>query len=271
MRKIWDFASYNLLSLFSPPVGREHWHCHMKRGFTKARKKEPEVKRLLEQDNTAQRIGILAQQGVYEFHCYPSMLHRGDVVEEISEILHLNEESVLVQQRVIEILKNYQDKPFLLDKKIIQLNRGDEGFPKPISMEHGNYRFNLYAAIDCIFEESEGTVHILDFKTGKSDFDVRQGYIYLLAASYFDPQRKAVASFYNLETEQKSESLSASDVALESYKIELARIAKQHQQDLRRYRSNPREFSGIFPPNPGSHCLYCPFNSICEFSLEVAT
>ena len=267
-QQIWDFASYNLLSLFSPPVGREHWHCHMKRGFTKARKRESEVKRLLEQDNTAQRIGILAQRGVYEFHHHPLTLHRGDVVEEIAEILHLNEESVLVQQRVIEILKNYQDKPLLLGQKIIQLNRGDEGFPKPISMEHGNYRFNLYAAIDCIFEESDGTVHILDFKTGTSDFDVRQGYIYLLAASYFYPQGKAVASFYNLETGKQSEPLSASDVALESYKIELARIAKQHQQDLKRYRFNPREFSDIFPPNPGFRCSYCPFKSICEFSLE---
>ncbi|MHC5832381.1 MAG: hypothetical protein ACYT04_94475, partial [Nostoc sp.] len=24
--------------------------------------------------------------------------------------------------------------------------------------------------------------------------------------------------------------------------------------------------SKIFPPNPGSHCRFCPFNSICEFA-----
>ncbi len=136
-QQIWDFASYNLLSLFSPPVGREHWHCHMKRGFTKARKREPEVKRLLEQDNTAQRIGILAQRGVYEFHHHPLTLHRGDVVEEIAEILHLNEESVEVQQRVIEILKNYQDKPLLLGKKSFSSTEEMKDFqnPSPWSME----------------------------------------------------------------------------------------------------------------------------------------
>jgi len=30
MPKIWEFASYNLLSLFSPAVGLEHLHCDMK-------------------------------------------------------------------------------------------------------------------------------------------------------------------------------------------------------------------------------------------------
>ena len=68
MKKVWNFASYNLLSLYSPPVGLEHLHCEMKRGFTKARKKEPEVAELLEKDNTAQKIGLLAQKAVYEFH-----------------------------------------------------------------------------------------------------------------------------------------------------------------------------------------------------------
>ena len=89
-KKIWQFASYNLWSLFSPPVGQEYWHCDMKRGFTKARKKEPQVKALLEQDNTAQRIGILAQKGVYEFHQNSPILYRRDAVEQVAEILQQN-------------------------------------------------------------------------------------------------------------------------------------------------------------------------------------
>jgi hypothetical protein len=36
MKKIWEFASYNLWLLFSPPVGREMGHCDRKRGYTKA-------------------------------------------------------------------------------------------------------------------------------------------------------------------------------------------------------------------------------------------
>ena len=65
MKKVWNFSSYNLLSLFSPAVGLEHLHCDMKRGFAKARKKEPEVAKLLDKDNTAQTIGLLAQKAVY--------------------------------------------------------------------------------------------------------------------------------------------------------------------------------------------------------------
>jgi hypothetical protein len=271
MSKIWQFASYNLLSLFSPAVGQERYHCDMKRGFAKARKKEPQVKVLLEQDNTPQRIGILAQRGVYEFHQDPMMLYRRDAIEKLAEILQLNQELAEVQQRVLLILKGYQSMPILLGKSVIQLSRGDEGFPEPILIKHGNYPFNFYAAIDCILAEPDGTLHILDFKTGKSDFDRRQAYLYLLAASYLYPQQKAIASFYNLENGKQSEPVSATVDTLKAFQIELALIAKQHQEDLRRYRNNSADFASIFPPNPGFSCKYCPFNSICKFSIsEVA-
>ncbi len=84
MRKVWEFASYNLLSLFSPAIGLEHLHCDMKRGFAKARKREPQVAALLEQDNIPQRIGILSQRGVYELHQDPLMLYRRDAVKQVS-------------------------------------------------------------------------------------------------------------------------------------------------------------------------------------------
>src|SRR4028118_1620416 len=100
MSKTWrPFASYNLWSQFAPPVGQEHLHCDMKRGFTKARPREPEVAALLAQDNTPQRIGILAQRGVYEFHQDPLMLYRRDAIEKVAEILQLNQELAEVQQR----------------------------------------------------------------------------------------------------------------------------------------------------------------------------
>lgn len=266
MPKIWQFASYNLLSLFSPPVGLESLHCDMKRGFKKARKKEPQVRALLERDNVYQAIGKLAQRGVYEFHHQPQLLQRPDGVERVAEILELSQESAQVRERVRKVLENYYSKPILADKKILMLNRGDEGVPKPILIQQGNYRFNLFAAIDCLFEEPNGILHILDFKTGKSDFDNRQAYIYLLAASYLYPQQEVVASFYNLETCHWSEPLSASDAILKAFQIELAQTAKRHQKDLWRYRQNSSAFQEIFPPNPGKSCRYCPFSSICDFS-----
>jgi len=44
------------------------------------------------------------------------------------------------------------------------------------------------------FTEPDRTLHILDFKTGKSAFDQRQALVYLLAR-----YTKQQASFYNLE------------------------------------------------------------------------
>lgn len=267
MEKIWQFASYNLLLLFQPPVGREHFHCDMKRGFAKVKKKEPQVAALLE-DNIPQRIGLLAQKGVYEFHEHPEMFSRKDGVEEIAEILQLNQELTEVQRRVLNILKNYHQHPFLLNKKIIKLSRGDEGYPEPILMQIGNYKFNFYAAIDCIFQESDGTLHILDFKTGKSDIDRRQGYLYLLAASYLYPHQKAVASFYNLDTCEHSDIIIADAETLEAFAIEMEIIAKEHQEEKKSYYYHRQEFSKVFRPNPGIACNYCSFKTICKFSVS---
>jgi len=266
MTKIWQFASYHLWSLFSPQVSKEAWHCDMKRGFTKARKKEPTVKALLEQDTSWQRIGLLAQKGVYEFHQNTQLLKQPKGIEQVAEILQLKQESAEVQKRVTGVLKNYYENPILVGRNVIKLIRGDEGFPEPILIWHGNYPFNLYAAIDCIFRESDGTIHILDFKTGKSEFDRRQAFVYLLAASYLYPQQPTVASFYNLESSKWSNRIKATAAQLNAIQVELARIAKQHQRDLRRYRFNTATFQDIYPPNPGFNCQYCNFNSICEFS-----
>lgn len=270
---VWlPFASYNLWSLFKPAVGQESWHCDMKRGFTKARKKEPAIAALLEQDNTHQRIGHLAQRGVYEFHQDHLMLYRSDAVERVAEILQLSQESDEVQQRVITILEKYREHPILFGKDIIHIIRGDEGFPEPILIKLGDYSFNLYAAIDCIFRESDSTLHILDFKTGKSEFDRRQGFIYLLAASYLYPKQATIASFYNLETGKCSNSISATSAQINAIQTEMIRIAQQHQKDLHRYRQNLDDFKQIYPPNPSISCKYCPFNSVCEFSaFEVHT
>ncbi|MBD2628361.1 PD-(D/E)XK nuclease family protein [Trichormus variabilis] len=260
------FASYHLWSLVAPATGQERWHCQMRRGFIKARQHEPQVKALLAQATPPQRIGILAQKGVYEFHHHRHLLTQSDGVEKVAQLLKLSNFTVQVKQRVLQILQKYQNSPLLLGKRIIQLTPGDEGFPKPIVIEQENYCFRLYAAMDCVFIESDSTLHILDFKTGKSAFDRRQALVYLLAARYLYPGKMAVASFYNLEVCQKSELITLNNDELASLEFELANIAHQHQLDLQKYQTESSNFSKIFPPNPGNHCRFCPFNSICEFS-----
>lgn len=267
MQTTWrPFASYNLWSLFASAIGQESWHCPMKRGFTKARHKEPEIAALLGQDTVHQEIGLLAQQGIYEFHQDLYFLSRSDGVRQVARILGLETRSPEVRDRVTQILRNYHANPILLEKDILQLSRGDEGYPTPILIQQGDYQLNLYAAIDCLFREADGTLHILDFKTGKSDFDQRQAYVYLLAAQYLYPQQKAVASFYNVELQTWSKPISASDSQLKAIQTELVRIAQQHQSDLQRYRRSPAEFATIFPPNPGYQCRSCLFNSVCAFA-----
>jgi len=270
-KKWLPFVSYGLMAEFIPAVRQESFHCDMQRGYKRGRKKEAAVATLLAKDTTPQRIGLLAQQGVYEMHQSPEMIHQENGVDNLAHILRLDEESYTVQQRITQILYNYRDRPVLSDKSVISLTRGDEGFPEGLEISERNYLFRLYAAIDCIFEDTDGTICILDFKTGKSDFDARQAYIYLLAATYIYPNRKIAAYFYNLESCKWSDRVTANLIHLSALQAELARIAKVHELEQSRYRNEPELFAEIFSPNPGFACKYCLFNSICSFSVcEVA-
>lgn len=268
MTKFLPSASYSLWSLISPPVGQEIWHCDHKRGFIKAKKHDPMIKALLKQDTSWQHIGLLGQQGIYEFHQDTNLLCSPYGVEQVAKILQLHQETEEISTRVTEILKNYYNNPILVGKDIIKLSRGDEGYPEPILIQQGNYQFNLYASMDCIFRESDGTLHILDLKTGKADFDRRQGLVYLLAAQYLYPKQSTIASFYNLESEKWSDIITANPNQLKAIQIELAKIAKQYKQEFWSYRNNPAEFNQIYPPNTGINCRYCQFKSICEFSIS---
>lgn len=268
MQTAWrPFFSYNLWNLFEPAIGQEQWHCSMKRGFLKARAKEPEISPLIQQETVFQQIGLLAQQGVYEFHRDESLLSCTNGVRQVADILELDSKSDEVRDRVIQILLNYQSKPILLGQEILRLIRGDEGFPVPILMRSGSQEYNLFAAIDCIFVESDGTLHILDFKTGKSEFDRRQAYVYLLAVQYLYPNRSAVASFYNLESQTWSSRIAASSLQLRVLEMDIFQLVQQHQKDLHRYKRQSAPFQEVFPPHPGYQCRSCQFQSVCNFAI----
>ena len=113
--------SYSLWRSLKPAIGYENWHCQTKRGFEKARNKEPEVQRLLSEDNQPQKIGKLAQRGVFEFHQEPVRLSGSHGVEQVAKILQLNQESPEIQARVLVILNNYYQQPILLNKKILNI------------------------------------------------------------------------------------------------------------------------------------------------------
>jgi CRISPR/Cas system-associated exonuclease Cas4 (RecB family) len=261
------FISFSLLSAFTPAIGQEYWHCDMKRGFQRARKKEPAIAEIVSRDTTTQKIGLLAQRGVFEFHQNPQLLQNTDGIEAVALTLGLEKEDQVVRERVWQILTSYYKQPILQGKKIRQLYRGDEKFADPIEIKEGNFFFKLFAAVDCSFYEPDGTLHILDFKTGQSDFDVRQGYIYLLLAQYLYPKEKVVASFYNLESCKSSETISASSSQLNAIQLNLAKIAKKHDIQMKQYRDRSIKFDDLFPPNPSeARCQHCQFHTVCQFS-----
>lgn len=259
------YVSYSLWALFDSPVGRETSHCHTIRGFKKARNKEPQVKVLIERDTMPQQVGHLAQMIVFEYHqCPAHVVSDGAQYEWIAQKISLHDLPEDIQPRIETILKNYIQTPFLKAKDIIALSRGDEGFPKPIKLSHNHFYFNLYASFDCVVRESNGSINIIDFKTGKSRFDRRQAFVYLLAARTQLDEKDISASFYNLETQEYSGLIQATDTQLKAVEIELMRIAKKHQIEVRAFRENPQDFYSIYPPNINWQCERCHFRSVCD-------
>jgi PD-(D/E)XK nuclease superfamily len=259
------YFSYNLWADSESAYGLESFHCDMKRGFG-LRKQEPIVQALIDTDSTAQAIGHLAQRGVYEFHTDPQLLDRSDGVELVADLLQLQQLDPEIAKRVTRILELYHDRPILKGKQILQLERGDEDLPEPLPLKLQRKQVNFFVVMDCVYIDPDGTIHILDFKTGKSKFDERQAYTYLFAARHLYPGQTVVASFYNLESQQRSRIITASPVQLQRMEIIFARIAQQLADDSNHYRNNPAAFNLIFRPNPGIQCQHCPFPSICDYA-----
>jgi PD-(D/E)XK nuclease superfamily len=268
MQKV-NFASYQLWSQFEPALGWEDTHCQMQRGWRWTQSATPrELQTSPVIETIWQKVGILAQQGVYEFHQNPLLLKHPRGVDRVADRLYLYYEVAPVRQRVMRILQQYQAEPWLVGKDILVLNRGDEPIPAPIEIQVAEDRFQLFAAFDCLVREADGQIHIIDFKTGQADFDRRQADVYLLAISYLYPDRAAVASFYNLETNTRSELITATPVQLAEIAHKLAEIAQLHQQQLQDYHAQPDSFDRLFPPHPGNHCRYCSFNYLCTYATS---
>jgi PD-(D/E)XK nuclease superfamily len=272
-----DFASYHLWAQFEPALGWEDTHCQMQRGWratpARATDKQPGVPL---SETIWQKVGKLAQQGIYEFHQDPLLLKHPRGSDRVADRLYLYYELAAVRDRVQSILRQYQAQPWLQGRELLLLNRGDEPIPPPIEIHVGDYCFWLFAAFDCVIREvvsiAESTtpkrdrIHIIDFKTGLADFDRRQADVYLLAGSYLYPNCEIVASFYNLETLTSSELITATPDRLAQIAQKLAQIAQLHQQQLQEYRRDPNCFDRLFPPHPGIHCRACSFNYRCDYA-----
>jgi len=128
-------------------------------------------------------------------------------------------------------------------------------------IDHASYRFRLYATMDCIFTEPDRTLHILDFKTGKSAFDQRQALVYCWQLAISTKQQ--AASFYNLERCTKSALISVSSSQWTLLKTSWAWWLKAPA----RFAQLPAESQSVQPNFPQFGLpLPLPFHTICEFS-----
>ncbi|MGK7883351.1 MAG: PD-(D/E)XK nuclease family protein [Crocosphaera sp.] len=264
------WSSYSLWREFMPQIGLEEFHCHKRRGYSRVVSQDNNnVKLLKNQDTIPQKIGKLSQEAIYELYHHQQYINHAGIEVIASEFLHLNQEDKEVQKRVFKVLQNYIETPFLEkeNREVIFLESGNEK-PNKVFIEFNNIKFTVYFKFDCVVRERSGLIHIIDFKTGQKteNHDPRQALIYLLVSQYMAKykNKKVIASFYNLDLNQESEICTANSEELEFTKINLAKIALKHEQEIKEYRSDPNLFQQLFPASPGKGCSHCPYHSICQ-------
>ena len=154
-------------------------------------------------------------------------------------------------QKGKEILKNFWQRWL------------DEGTPEILFLEK-NFTFKIgdgviKGAIDRVDRLSDGTLEIIDYKTGnpkeKLEYtDKRQLILYKIFLEEFLGTKVSLLSYYYLEGGYKT-SFVAKDKDVEKLRLEvLAEIAEIKKSN--------------FPPNPSELCKYCDFRDICQWRLK---
>jgi DNA helicase-2/ATP-dependent DNA helicase PcrA len=125
---------------------------------------------------------------------------------------------------------------------------------KNFSHKFGDYFFK--GAIDRVDRLPDGTVEIIDYKTGspkeKLDYQAkRQLILYKIVMEESFGLKVSKLSFYYLENGIKA-TFEADDKMMEKLKLEIIEAVKEIRK-------------GEFLPNPGMMCEFCDFRDICEF------
>ncbi len=116
----------------------------------------------------------------------------------------------------------------------------------------------LFGRLDRIDQEPDGTLHIIDYKTGAQPDEVDAGQLRLYAIMVEEKLRRLVSrvSFWYLDDGQ-------------IWTIELGDDDKRRARDELLAAVQDMQNVDEFPPTIGPHCLYCPYFRPCECREEI--
>jgi putative RecB family exonuclease len=117
----------------------------------------------------------------------------------------------------------------------------------------------LVGRVDRVDEERDGSLSVLDYKTGEppEEIDPRQLYLYAVMVERQLKRPVSRGTFWYLE-----EGRQHSIVLDESGK---ARAAERALAAARQMQSAQE-----FPPSIGRRCVYCPYHAVCDYKAEIA-
>lgn len=116
----------------------------------------------------------------------------------------------------------------------------------------------LAGRVDRVDEEADGSLSVLDYKTGEppDEVDPRQLYLYAVMVESHLKRTVARGSFWYLEEGRR--------VSIALDEAGKARAAERAQEVAGQIQA-----AQDFPPNIGRRCGYCPCLSVCDYKDEI--
>ncbi|MEO8458854.1 MAG: PD-(D/E)XK nuclease family protein [Chloroflexota bacterium] len=117
----------------------------------------------------------------------------------------------------------------------------------------------LFGRLDRLDENPEGTLHIIDYKTGTQpeEIDPKQLMFYALLVEAKLHRSVTKASFWYLDDGSVWTTDFSDDDKRRAREELIATVAEM-------------DAAHDFPPTIAPHCAYCPFLKVCEFHKEIA-